>query len=121
MDLSKIAKKMIQTILIIAVIAVTISIVYYRSLDFLPFLYGVVVGTFSSVLKVVLLDRAVDKAVAMDKKSAHRYVTKQHFLRMIISALALILGAFVDLISLWGVIVGVLSYQLGAYGTHSVS
>lgn len=121
MNVSKIAKKMIQTILIIAAVAVIVSIIYYQSLEFLPFLYGVGVGALSSVIKVILLDRAVDKAVTMEKKEAQRYVTKQHFLRMIISAVALLLGAFIDGISLWGVVLGVLSYQLGAYGTRNVS
>lgn len=120
MNLSKIANRMIRTILIVAGIALVISIIYYRSLAFLPFLFGVVLGTLSSIVKVVLLDRTVDKAVAMEKKEAKRYVSSQQFLRLIVSAVPLIIGAFVDGVSIWGAVVGVLAYQLGAYSTRSL-
>lgn len=120
MNLSKIANRMIRTILIVAGIALVISIIYYRSLAFLPFLFGVVLGTLSSIVKVILLDRTVDKAVAMEKKEAKRYVSSQQFLRLIVSAVPLIIGAFVDGVSIWGAVVGVLAYQLGAYSTRSL-
>ena len=120
MNLSKMANKMIRTILIVAGIALVISIIYYRSLAFLPFLFGVVLGALSSIVKVILLDRTVNKAVSMEKKAAQRYVSRQQLVRMLVSAVPLLIGAFVDGVSIWGAVVGVLAYQLGAYSTRSL-
>ena len=120
MNLSKLANKMIRTILIVAGIALIISIIYYRSLAFLPFLFGVVLGALSSIVKVILLDRTVNKAVSMEKKAAQRYVSRQQLVRMLVSAVPLLIGAFVDGVSIWGAVVGVLAYQLGAYSTRSL-
>lgn len=115
MKLSYLARKMIFTILIIALICILASIVYYRSLDFLPFLFGVLIGSAVSIAKVFLLDRAVDKALSMEKNRARAYVSVQNILRLILSIAALLLGAFIPQISLWGVVAGILAFQLAAY------
>lgn len=115
MKLSKIAKKLIMWIGVIALVCVLISIIYYRSWGFLPFLYGALVGTVASVLRVMLLDRAVNQAVTMDKKKAGGYITMQNLLRFVVSGAALLLGALWEPISLWGVVAGVLAFQFALY------
>lgn len=106
---------MIQTIIIIGVIGIIISFIYFRSLEFLPFLWGVFIGAAVSIYKVILLDKAVDKALTMDAKQAGNYVTLQQILRFILSAVALVIGATVPQISLWGVVLGILSFQAAIY------
>jgi predicted PurR-regulated permease PerM len=118
MKLSEIAKKMVYAILVISLVCIIASIIYYRSLGFLPFLFGVLLGSVCSILKVFLLDRTVDKALAMDRNEAKNYTSLHHLLRLLISAVVLIIGVLVPQISLWGVVAGIFAFQLAAYSVR---
>lgn len=115
MNFSKEAKGMIQTILMIGGVGILISFLYYRSLVSLPFVWGTLIGSFVSVVKVIMLDRTVDKSLTMAAKQASNYVAVQQLIRLVISAIALYVGATVEGISLWGVVVGILSFQAAIY------
>lgn len=119
MKLSDLAKRMIITIFIIAIISTLGSVIYHRSLDFLPFLIGATLGSAVSISKVILLEHAVNKALKMDKKTAGNYVTLQHILRLLLSGAAFLLGALVPQISLWGVVSGILAFQVAVYSVRS--
>lgn len=121
MKLSDLAMRMILTILIIALICILASVVYYRSPDFFPFMYGVFLGSAVSIAKVLLLERAVDKALAMEQTRAGIYVSMQHILRLVLSGVALFLGAVVPQISLWGVVAGILAFQLAVFNIKFAS
>lgn len=120
MNFSKLAKRMMTTILIITLIGIVISAVYYRSWDFLPFLYGGLLGALTSIVKVILLDKAVDKLIKMEGTKARNYAALQNIVRLAISGLALLAGALIPGISLWGVALGILAYQPAAYSARSV-
>ena len=115
MKLSDLTKRMIVSISIIALICIFGSAIYYRSMDFLPFMYGVFIGSLVSIVKVFLLEHAVDKAITMEQKHAGNYVGIQHMLRLLLSGAVLVLGALVPQVSLWGVAAGVLTFQLATY------
>lgn len=115
MKLSDLAKRMIRAILFIVIVCILGSIIYHRSLDFLPFLFGAIIGSAFSIFKVFLLDRAVDKALTMEKYKALKYVFFQSILRLLISGIALLIGALVPLISLWGVVAGIVAFPLATY------
>lgn len=115
MKLSDLAKRMIFTIITIAFLCILGSVIYYRSLGFLPFMFGIFLGSALSISKVFLLERAVDTALTMEQKRAGNYVSLQHLLRLLLSGAALILGALVPQISLWGVAAGILAFQLAIY------
>ncbi|HBT64733.1 MAG TPA: hypothetical protein DEB10_08760 [Ruminococcaceae bacterium] len=121
MKLSDLAKRMVITILIIALICILGSVIYYRSLDFIPFMLGILVGSAVSIAKVFLLERAVNKALTMEKKHAGNYVGIQHILRLFLSGTALVLGALVPQINLWGVAAGILAFQLAIYNVKFTS
>ncbi|BAM47816.1 ATP synthase subunit I [Amphibacillus xylanus] len=121
MKLSSLAKKMIITIIIISIISTLGSVIYHRSLDFLPFLFGAALGSAVSIAKVFLLESAVNKALKMEKKTAGNYVTIQHVLRLLLSGVVLFLGAVVPQISLWGVAVGIISFQIAVYTIRSTT
>lgn len=121
MTLSNIAKRMILTISIVSVGAIIASFIYYRSLAFLPFMIGVVLGSLTSIGKVILLERTVNASLSMDKKDVGKYVSLQHLIRLFLSGAVLLLGALIDGISLWGVAVGILAYQIGAYSTKAAT
>lgn len=118
MKISDLAKRMILTILIIALICVVVSAIYYRSLEFIPFLLGTLLGTAVSIIKVFLLERTVNKALEMEKKKAGAYVSVHHLLRLLLSGAALLAGALVPQVSLWGVVAGVFAYQIAVYGVR---
>lgn len=115
MKQSRLARRMILHVLVITGACVLVSVVYYRSWDFLPFLLGAVLGGAVSIGKILLLERAVDKALGMEKASAGKYVSLQHLLRLGLSAAALLLGALIPQINLWGVVAGVLAFQISVY------
>lgn len=119
MKISNIAKRMIFTILVIALLCTLGSILYYRSLGFLPFLFGTVLGTGISIFKVLLLERTVDKAITLEGRNASNYVSLQHVLRLFLSGIVLVLGALVPQISLWGVVAGILAFQLAVYSVRN--
>lgn len=118
MKLSDLGKRMTFTILIVALISILASFIYYRSLDFLPFLFGVILGSVVSIIKVILLERAVDKALSMEKKRVGGYVGLQHLFRLLISGVVLFIGAVAPQISLWGVTAGIFAFQLGIYSVR---
>lgn len=120
MKLSDLAKRMIFSIVIIALVCILGSAIYYRSLDSLPFVFGVLIGSAVSIAKVFLLERAVDRALTMEQKHAGYYIGFQHILRLLLSGAVLFLGAIVPQISLWGVTAGILAFQVSAYSVKSI-
>src|SRR5690554_4519345 len=64
--LPALAKRMVFTILIIALLCTLGSVIYYRSLACLPFVFGVLLGSVASIVKVFLLERTVNKVLAME-------------------------------------------------------
>lgn len=114
--MSDLAKRMLKIIILITVVCIVGSFIYHRSLEFLPFLFGALLGSAVSVTKVFLLEKAVNKALDMEQKNATNYVTLQHLLRLFLSGAVLLLGALVPQISLWGVAAGILSFQVAVYG-----
>ncbi|GAA4070899.1 ATP synthase subunit I [Amphibacillus indicireducens] len=121
MKLSDLAKRMIITILIIATVSTLGSVIYHRSLDFLPFLIGATLGSAVSISKVILLEHAVNKALKMERKTAGNYVTIQHVLRLLLSGVAFLIGALVPQVSLWGVVAGILAFQVAVYSVRSTT
>jgi len=121
MDITDIKRKMIAAIGILAAVFIAASAVYYRSAECLPFVYGTLLGSAVSVLKVIMLARAVGKSLSQDTQAAANHVRLNHLLRMFISGAVLVLAALVDAISLWGAAAGVLSFQLALYVLKATS
>lgn len=116
MKLSSIAKKTIITILIMMLILMAGGVLFYRSLSSLPFIFGVILGSIASILKVVMLEVAVDKALAMDDtKAAGNFLQFQHLLRLLLTGVVLMLAVFVPFISLWGATASILTFQLSLF------
>ena len=115
MNLSDVAKKMIKVICISLLALVAASAAYYRSMSFLPFAIGASLGAGHNVLKIGMLDRAVEKSMAMEAKKARNYMLVQYFLRFSLTALVLIFSALVNFISIYGATAGVLTYQIAAF------
>jgi len=115
MRLSDIAKRMMAVMGAMLLLLIAASAVYYRSMAFLPFALGALLGVALNALKVRMLDRAVGKAVDMDGARAGGYIRGQHFLRFLLTGLVFVLAALVPFISLWGAAAGVLTLQVALF------
>lgn len=62
-----------------------------------------------------MLERAVDRALGMDKKKAGNYVSLQQLFRLFVTGVVLFTGAVVPQVSLWGVAAGIIAFQLALY------
>lgn len=113
MKLSRQAKRMFNVILIVSFLAAIISILYYRSKEVIPFLLGLLLGTFTSIVRLILLEMTVNKFIYEKKKQS--LLQLSHLGRLFISFIAMLIGATVEGISLLGVVIGIFSYQLATY------
>lgn len=118
MNLSDIAKRMIRVVLVISLLCIIASIIYYRSAEFLPFLCGVILGSVVSIIKIYMIDRAIDKAMVMDKKKANNYMGLQNTLRLLLSGIVLVIGAVASNVSGWGVVAGIFAFPLATYSEN---
>jgi hypothetical protein len=115
MKQSDLGKKMIRTICVLSLLFMAASAAYYRSPACLPFVLGTLLGALASSVKVAALDRAVDRALEMESKSAGRYVRVQHLLRLFLTGAVLVAAALVPAISLWGAVAGIFAFQIAVY------
>ena len=114
-NLSDMAKRMMLVVCALLPVLIAGSAIYYRSLSFLPFALGAVMGTALGAAKIVMLDRMVSKVVGMEPARAGNYVRVQQLLRLLLTGIVLVIAALVPFISLWGAAAGVLTYQIAVY------
>ena len=86
---------MIGTILVIALLSIAGSIIYYRSWEFLPFLFGVLLGTAASIVRVILLERSVEKISALSPQRAKNQIVAQQMGSMVLTLVVLLIAALV--------------------------
>ena len=123
MKLSLTAKRMFLVICICAVIFIFAGAIFYRSLELLVFAAGVLAMSLLNCAKVVMLERAIGRAVAMeDPASAKNHIRGRYFLRLALT-IALLLGA--GLVAnagypsmLWGMVAGIFTFQIAAFSLH---
>ena len=113
--MSDIAKRMLTVIGAMLLLLIAGSAVYYRSLDFLPFALGAMLGVAVNVLKVIMLDRTVGKAVQMQKETVSGFIRFQHFMRFLLTGAVFAVAALAPFISIWGAAAGILTLQLALY------
>jgi len=118
MKINDIAKKMIFVLCVLLLIVIAASVVYYRSFEFFPFALGASLVVALNIIKVIMLDRAVDKALTMTEgKDASNYIRLQYFLRFILTGAVLVFAAVSpdDYVSLWGAVAGIFTMPIAAY------
>ena len=106
------AKRVALILCFLLLLLVLASIVYYRSLAFLPFAVGALIGVATNVLKVFLLDRSLQKFITMEKDKATNYIILQNLLRFLLAGVVLVLSAVLPFISLWGAAAGILTWPI---------
>ena len=115
LKLSNTAKKMMVVVLALVGLFILASVVYYRSFAFLPFAIGALLGGGLNVLKIILLNRIVEKTVAGNADVTVRSFYAQYFLRLFLTIGVLLAAVWVPFISLWGAAAGVISFPIAAY------
>ena len=116
MKLSPMAKKIAGMICVLALVFILISVVFFRSWEFWPFAVGVLMGAVFSLVRIILLDRSVDRAIAKGTSFKKSTAVLQSLLRLILAALILILAAISGFPSmLWGTGAGILTMPLAAF------
>ena len=87
----------------------------------LPYGAGLFLGCALSVLKVILLEKTLNKSADMESKHAQVYASLQVLARYTLTA-AVLLGAvfFPKIIGVFGVIFGILTLQISAYITSHI-
>lgn len=87
----------------------------------LPYALGLLLGCILSAVKVVLLEKALDRSVDMEGKTAQGYASLMAALRyMLTIGVFLLVFFFRDVFGLFGAIIGVLSLQISAYITGHI-
>lgn len=114
MVLSQQAKKMICIVGLSQLVFVGASAMYYRSSSFLPFAFGVLLSASLNILKIIMLDHTVTKALSGEKGTAANYVRLQYLLRFSLTAALLAAAVYLPFISLWGTAAGLLTLQIAA-------
>ena len=117
MNISAISKRMMLVISLSSIVLLIAAIAYYRSMAFVPFALGLLIGSGFNVWKVIALENTLQKAV-LQQKSAN-YIQIHVFIRFILTGLLLVLSAVVPFISLYGCAAGIMTYQIAAFSIKS--
>ena len=87
--------------------------------DSLMYVGGVAIGGLISALKIILLERSVNRVLELDAKDAKSIMRKGSMSRYLLTGLALFLSIhFLGTSGFIGAIVGILSMQFSAFVAH---
>ena len=113
--MSAIAKRVLAVMGAMLLLLIAASAAYYRSLDFLPFALGALLGVALNVVKVLMLDKTVNRAVQMEKARAGNYIRIQLFLRYVLTGLVFLAAVLIPFINIWGAAIGVCTLQIALF------
>ena len=122
MALSVAVKKMILGILVSALVigigGAVVYTVFFPPFPALGFVLGLAMTTLLNIVKVVMLERTVTKATAMnvdESASATRLLGVQYLIRFVLTGLVLVAAATLDFIDLWGAFAGIFTFLVAAH------
>ena len=119
MKISETVRKMIIVMLFAALLIIVAGIVisvFYPVIQVFAFALGVMLTTALNILKVVWLERAVEKALSMeDQTAAGNFIRLQYLLRTLLTGLVLVVAALVPFIDLWGAVAGIFTFHAAKY------
>lgn len=80
-----------------------------------PYIIGLLIGGFISVIKVVMMEISLTKAVQMEPHRATNYAKAQYFLRMALTFLVLAAGVYTPVIGFIGLVIGLFALKPAAF------
>ena len=112
--ISNTTKQIIFNMLALALIFLGIG--YFFTENILAFFLGLLLGTGFSVLKLILIEKTISKAMEMPKEKAIGYTRLHYTLRYILTALVLLIAVFrKEQINLVSVIIGLIILRPAIY------
>jgi len=116
MNLSSTTKSILIGIPVFSALGAVIGAFIVPSAFVFNFLGGVAIGAVVSALKVLLLERAVNKAVEMDAQKASIYMTAGYLPRYALTGLGIFASwFFLGLFGIIGAVVGAMALTISAY------
>jgi len=117
MKLSITAKRMFLVICVSSAVIIVGGAVFYRSNEIFAFALGVFLMLVLNCAKVIMLERAVNRAVLLkDQKSAKWHIALRYILRLALTIGVLALAAYSGHRSMtFGAIAGVFTFQIAAF------
>jgi len=119
MAISVTVRKMIMVMLVagmVMAIGGAVLSVFYPVINPFTFSAGVLLTTVLNIVKVVWLERAVEKAVGMeDQTAAGNFIRLQYLLRMLLTGLTLFAAVVIPFVELWGAVVGLFTFHAAKY------
>lgn len=114
---SETSKKMIILMGILFLIECIAGVIFFNTVSSsIGFIIGLLIGTGLSIIKLILLEKALIKSMEMEKKTASTYINRQYFFRYLITAIVLVISAINHpTINLFGVGIGLINMQISAY------
>lgn len=76
---------------------------------------GILFGLVFSILKLMLMENSIKKAVTMPEAKAQTYTNVQYIIRYILTGIVLVVAALEPSINLLGVFIGLISMKVAAY------
>ena len=127
MNLSRPSKRMILVIGISVLVLIVAGVLIYRSLEALYFAFGVILTSSLNVLKIIMLERTVNKVVGMDEPDAGKnYVRLQYLLRYILTGAVLLAAGLISVyvhppfINIWGAVAGIFTLQIAVISVRAM-
>lgn len=81
----------------------------------LYWILGVALGTVVSLVKLLMIERTVEKAVDMDPQNAKNYVNSRSSFRFVLTIVIVVLAIKIPFFNILGVIVGLILTQPAVY------
>ncbi len=104
MKISSTSKQIIITTIALFFIVTGISIFFVKNT--IPFIVGLIFGTIFSILKLILLEKTLNKALDMSGQKAINYTRIHYTLRYFLTFIVLLVAIYKGF-NVFGVIIGV--------------
>lgn len=114
--ISDVNKALIKSIIILGFIGFGIGAFFVQ--EILYYGLGVIIGTLTSVVKVIFLEKALDKAVGMKPQDAENYTRLQYSARFFLTIVVIVIAAIAPFINMIGVLVGLVLVHPAVYLTN---
>ena len=120
--MSALVKRMILVIIICVVIITIVGAVLaiMGKTAFLPVLFGALFGAAISIVKILMIERTVNKAADMDTESVGNYIRVQHLFRFVITGALFVVAVFVPFVNTYSAAAGILSFQAATLSMRQV-
>jgi len=111
--LSRTSQLILRNVIFIFIIAILVGIFFSK--NYLAYVLGVSIGSIFTMIKLIWMEKVIDKSLDMNAKQAQIYIFGEYMLRYISSALVIYFIISKKNISFIGFLIGLFSLQVAAY------